>query len=119
VGRPIVDLIRERRLPCQLFPVVITGGAADDSYRDGYWYVAKRSLISHLQVLLQSRRLQFVRGIAEAAVLARELQNYRVRVTENANETFDARHGEHDDLVLAVALASWLGERCRKQFWVA
>jgi len=27
------------------------------------------------------------------------------------NETFNAREGEHDDLILALALAAWRGER--------
>ena len=35
-----------------------------------------------------------------------------MKITAAANETFEARHeGRHDDLVLAVALAVWAGER--------
>jgi hypothetical protein len=47
-----------------------------------------------------------------AATLVRELQNFQVKITAAANETFGVwRDGQHDDLVLAVALASWWGER--------
>jgi hypothetical protein len=35
-----------------------------------------------------------------------------------ANETFASRDGEYDDLVLAVTLACWFGERCRKVLWI-
>jgi hypothetical protein len=44
-------------------------------------------------------------------ILIRELQNYQVKVTPAANEVFNAREGEHDDLLLALALAAWNGER--------
>jgi hypothetical protein len=33
------------------------------------------------------------------------------KVTPAANEVFNAREGEHDDLLLALALAAWNGER--------
>jgi hypothetical protein len=39
------------------------------------------------------------------------LLNFEVRTTQSSNETFGAwREGTHDDLVLAVAMAAWLGE---------
>jgi hypothetical protein len=41
-----------------------------------------------------------------AEVLTRELEGFKVKITPAANETFGTwRDGEHDDLVLAVALA--------------
>jgi hypothetical protein len=47
-----------------------------------------------------------------AAVLVRELENFRVKITGTANETFEAwREAQYDDLVLAAALACWLAER--------
>jgi hypothetical protein len=45
-------------------------------------------------------------------VLIKELQNFKVKITAAANEIFEAwREGEHDDLLLAVAIAAWMGER--------
>jgi hypothetical protein len=42
----------------------------------------------------------------------RELQQFQVKVTAAAHETFGVwRDGQHDDLVLAVALACWWSER--------
>jgi hypothetical protein len=61
---------------------------------------------------MQGRRLQIARRLTEAATLVRELQNFQVKITAAANETFGAwRDGQHDDLVLAVALACWWSER--------
>jgi len=54
-----------------------------------------------------------------ASVLVKELENFRVKITVNANETFESwRERDHDDLVLAVAMATWLGERVLQEFWI-
>lgn len=111
VGRPVVDLFRkipDRRGP--MVPVVITAGEALN-HTGGYWYVAKQDLVSTVQVLLQSKRLRFAQSLPETTLLISELQNYRMKVTHAANEVFHAREGAHDDLVLALALACWYGER--------
>jgi hypothetical protein len=45
-------------------------------------------------------------------LLVKELDNFKVKVTVAANETFESwREKDHDDLVLATAIAAWLGER--------
>ncbi len=46
-------------------------------------------------------------ALREAQSLVRELQDFRVTITEAANDTYGGRTGAHDDLVLAVALACW------------
>ena len=72
-----------------------------------------------MQVLLQSRRLQVARGLPMASVLVRELETFRVKITSSANETFEAwRERDHDDLVLAVAMAAWVGDRGLKDLWI-
>jgi hypothetical protein len=114
VGRPLVDMFRKARLPVDVVPVMITSGSKE-SHQDGYYHVAKTILISTLQVLLQQRRLQFARSLPETATLVKELQSYRVKVTPAANEVFNAREGSHDDLLLALALGCWHGERGPKQ----
>jgi hypothetical protein len=72
--------------------------------------VAKRDLVGAVQVPLRDRRLKIAEGLPLAAVLAEELSAFRVKVTVAGNETFEAwRERDHDDLVLAVALALWAG----------
>jgi hypothetical protein len=112
VGRAVVDLLREQRTRSRLFPATITAGQhVSGDYASGFG-VPKKELVSALQVPLQSRRLVIASGLREADVLRKELGNFRVKVTAAANETFGVwREGQHDDLVLALALAVWLGEK--------
>jgi hypothetical protein len=40
------------------------------------------------------------------------METFEVKVTENRNETFASwRDGTHDDILLALALLLWYGER--------
>jgi len=49
--------------------------------------------------------LKIAKGLAEAQVFFRELQEFRASFTQVGNLQFGARQGSHDDLVLAAALA--------------
>jgi hypothetical protein len=45
-------------------------------------------------------------------LLVQELENFRAKVTTAKNEGLESwREGRHDDLILAVAVAAWLGEQ--------
>ncbi len=118
VGRAVVDMLDEARL----YPVAvtITAGDAVASATDGpgqppRWdrlRVPKRDLVAVVQVLLQSGRLRIVPKLKDAQVLVKELREFRVKVSAAGRDTYGAwREGEHDDLVLAVSLACWYGER--------
>jgi hypothetical protein len=104
VGRPVFDMFAGRAGLRRAQGVVITGGRETSSTRAG-WSVHKGELVSKLQALLHAGDLRIAASLPDAAVLARELQDFRVRFTENGNATFNAREGAHDDLVLALALA--------------
>jgi hypothetical protein len=92
--------------------LVLTGHQATAADGGG-WLVPKKQLISTLQVLLAARRLQVAPTLAEAPTLVRELLQFQVKVTRAALETFGSgRDSQHDDSVLAVALAVWYAERC-------
>jgi hypothetical protein len=111
VGRAVVDMLR--RAGGWVVPVTITGGHAVTMSEDRSFHVPKKELVSCLQVVMQSRRLRIARQLHEAAVLVRELQQFQVKITQAAHETFGVwRERQHDDLVLAVALACWWAERC-------
>jgi hypothetical protein len=112
VGRPVVDLFLKARMPAILLPLSITGGDAWRREGNNYW-VAKRLLVSVVQATLQSGRLKVVPGLGLAEVLKKELFAFKVKISVAANETYgaaDIRDGEHDDLVLAVAMAAWMAE---------
>ena len=83
-------------------------------------FVSKVELVGLVQVLLQTGRLKIVPILKHAELLKAELLNFQVRITPAAHETFGAwREGDHDDLVLAMAMAAWLGERQPSQPTVA
>jgi hypothetical protein len=110
VGMAVVDMVKAAGLSVVLHPILITAGH-EISHEGGSWHVPKKELVSVLQVLLQQRRLKIAQ-LPERELLLKELQAFRVKVTVNANETFESwRERDHDDLVLAVALAAWLAER--------
>jgi hypothetical protein len=107
VGAPVVDLFKRETVNAELKPIQIVGGA-NVSEDFGMTRVPKRDLVSVVQVALQNRTLKIASELAEAENLARELQNFSVKITDSANDVYGAwREGTHDDLVLAVALALW------------
>jgi len=118
VGRAVVDMIHRARPRARIRPITIT--AVHDVVPDGAgWHVPKKELVSVLQVLLQSKRLQVARALPMATVLVKELECFRVKITASANETFEAwRERDHDDLVLAAAMAAWVGEHGVQELWV-
>jgi hypothetical protein len=53
-------------------------------------------------------------ALPEAVTLVRELTNFQTKVVLATDDPYVAwREGAHDDLVLAVAIAAWEGERYR------
>jgi hypothetical protein len=105
VGLPVVDALRDAGL--DLEAVTITGGGKVTPVRGG-WHVPKRDLIASAQIALQARRLIIAEGLPHTATLVKELQDYRVEISEaTGHDSYNARSGAHDDLVLAVALAVW------------
>ncbi len=109
VGRPVIDLLREANLPATIVPVTITGGDDVTGNSSGY-RVPKRDLVSAIQVLLQQRRLRWASSLAGADDLAQELASFRISISETAHDSYGARSGAHDDLVLALSLAVWAAE---------
>lgn len=112
-GRPVFDLFEKAGLR----PIGISIHGGDTVSHEGQsWRVPKRDLVSCLQVILQNGRLKVSRRLALEPVLSREMTNFRAKISsETAHDSYSAwRDSEHDDLVLAVALAAWWGERHRE-----
>jgi hypothetical protein len=89
---------------------LVTG---DQSAHDGSDYrVPKKDIVSVTQVLLQAGRLKIARTLPHAQLLARELVNFRSRVTAQTQDSqLDWRESANDDLVLALAIAAWKAEQ--------
>ena len=115
VGRPVIDMLREADLNAPLVPVVIVPGERH-SEKDGYHHVPKRDLVSALAIALQKREIEIAHNLPLSKLLLAEMVNFKMKITAAGNDTFEAwRSGQHDDLVLAVALACWQARRRRRE----
>jgi hypothetical protein len=108
VGRPIVDLFDRARL--DPMAITITGGS--QVLNEGRELrVPKRDLAMAIAALLQSRRLTFAAALPLLAILRKELESFEVKITPQGHDQYLSwREGAHDDLVLAVAMATWYRE---------
>lgn len=112
VGRPIVDLFVQADLPAAIYPVLITAGNAAKRADDGYYHVAKQILVATMRSLGDRGLIQFSKDLQLTPTVKKETRTFTAKITNAGNETFaaDWREGEHDDLVLATAIAAWVGE---------
>jgi hypothetical protein len=108
VGRPVFDMFTEAKL--QAIGITITGGASWHRETSRQWHVAKIQLVGTVQRFLQSGRLRIGAKLPHAATLQKELRDFRVKISKAANETYDAREGSHDDIVLSLAIALFAAE---------
>ena len=125
VGRPVTELVYRRmkeefpaygsEIHPKLIPITITGGDTVTRSKDGY-RVPKRDLVAAPLVLMQNRQLKIAEGLRLKDTLVKELKNFRVKINiSTAHDSYEHwREGDHDDLVLSVALACWAGERVKK-----
>lgn len=92
-GRPIVDLfLRRAEIPVRA--ICITSGSVSTETEYG-WNVPKRDLAVVMAILMRLRRFQVAEGIGEeAAMLMKELQNFRVEITKAGNETYECLVGD-------------------------
>jgi hypothetical protein len=112
VGRAVTDLFRERGL--RFRAVTITGG--DKPSRDGTEHrVPKRDLIAALEVPFHTGELKIAAELRLWPTLREELLNFRRKINlRTAHDSYEHwRETDHDDLVLATALACWQATRRR------
>jgi hypothetical protein len=123
--KPVVAMLRRHRLPALIRPVEVKV-SAEDAFVGDAWKVGKGSLIETTRQVLQEGRMTFdeqmppevVATTPSVRTVYQALLSYPFDRAPATNEAFAAREGEHDDLVLAVSLACWFGEHCRRTFWV-
>jgi hypothetical protein len=97
-------------------PVTITSG--DRAHSNGeHWHVPKQELMTNLLVLLEAGELSIPKRLPELWTLVRELSAVEMRHRPGGVLKLGADgSGEHDDLVIAVALACWKGKRKENSF---
>ena len=106
VGPAVTDIFSKRGRTFKA--VKIHGGDAES--REGNTYrVPKRNLVSALQAALQTGTLKIASSLELAEVLRGELLNFRIKINiATGHDSYEHwREGDHDDLVLAAAMAVW------------
>jgi hypothetical protein len=110
VGRAIYDMFAEAKL--SPIGITITAGKAWHRDSETQYVVAKELLVGIVQKFLQRERLRSSVRVKHSRLLQQELRNFRVKLTKSANEQYgpDVRESQHDDVVLATAVALWYAE---------
>ena len=112
VGVAVTDLLKGKGL--RFTPVTITGG--DTAHKSGRnWRVPKRDLVAALEVPFHTGELKVAEGLTLWPALKEELLNFRRKINlKTAHDSYEHwRESDHDDLVLATALACWWASQRR------
>jgi hypothetical protein len=112
VGRAVTDLLKSRGL--RFKRITLTGG--EKAHRSGgEWRVPKRDLVSALEVPFHTGELRVAEGLELWPTLREELLTFRRKINlKTAHDSYEHwRESDHDDLVLACALACWGARRPR------
>lgn len=124
VGRAVFDLFSDAIEYAKLIGVSITSGNEVSGNHEHHitrsdrFNTPKKELVSTLQALYQTKRIRTGPDIEHIDTLNKELLNFKAKITTAGNETFGAwREKDHDDLVLALALAAWFAEFTRCSGW--
>lgn len=109
VGDAVVEMVRLQLLSSsrvRLMEVTITGGQGA-THRGNRWSVSKSSLIAQLTAALEQQEIRFG-DFPHREATQRELLAYRVKpssVSGGADRLEAEKDSDHDDLVIAAALA--------------
>jgi len=112
VGVAVTDLLR--KLGLRFVSVTITGGD-NVSGAGRAMRVPKRDLVAALEVPFHTGTLKVAEGLDLWPVLKGELLTFRRKINlKTAHDSYEHwRETDHDDLVLATALACWQATRRR------
>ena len=109
VGQPVVDILREslnatpQAQDCRIYALTFTNS---DKYDRDAGRLGKAHLVSRLQALMQTQCVKLPPNNPEAQVMARELKDYEMKVSQDGADTYGAfKVGTHDDLATALGLA--------------
>ena len=109
-GKRIIDFLRDEDL--EPTRVVISAGHGERRDDTGLWRISKVELVGSLQVLFQTDKFKVSSGLDLVDALQEELMNFRMKAQPlNAGDIESWREGKSDDLVFAVAIATWQAQR--------
>lgn len=107
VGAAVTDLLKHKGL--KFTSVSIHGGVNVTAGKGGSYNVPKRDLVASLEVPFHTGAVKVAEGLELWSALKEELLTFRRKINlKTAHDSYEHwREGDHDDLVLACALACW------------
>src|SRR5262245_48996629 len=114
VGRAVGDIFNQVGL--KPIKVTITAGNEEGQSGFGRYTVPKQVLVSNLDALMHTEQLFFSNKLRESPALEQELKDFRRHISEAGRYSFAARESQHDDLILATAIALWSAVKRKKYF---
>jgi hypothetical protein len=115
VGRAVGDIFVQQGL--KPIRVSITAGDSPGEMSGNARYtVSKSHLVSALDAKMHTGELRIAKDLRESPALESELKDFRRHVSNAGRYSFSARSGQHDDLVLAVAIALWRATKKKPSF---
>jgi hypothetical protein len=109
IGAAVAQLFRERLPGIDVYAINIIGGATG-SCSEKNLNVPKQDLVATTSVILAEGCVRIAGEMRERDSLNDELTAYQQVTSDHGHRTYNAPHGEHDDLVIALSLALWLAE---------
>jgi len=111
VGRPVVDLFRQKHLnPVALS---ITGGAKTNWVTKTEVNVPKKDIVTYLQLVLQNKRIAIAHDLPLLRTLTQEFLSFQLKIRNNSmsvSSTYGGAYGVNDDIVMSMGIAIWLVE---------
>ena len=106
VGQSLGEHIHGAQLQ-SLVPVVITGGTSRGKVVNGRVSVSKTALVGSMMDILRRGELVVSPDAPGREILRAEMQSFQY-LTNGRFLRMEARPGQHDDAVMALALSVWL-----------
>ena len=112
VGEGVADILEKVMPESDIVKCYITGGISptiDFEMREVR--LPKSQLISTLVALFDSKRINLTKRSKEIDDMLDELANFEIHVSEETGrDSYGAKSGTHDDLLVSLALACWAAE---------
>ncbi len=115
VGRVVLDMLREQGLTT-VVPITTTASVEPAQKKNGEWSVGKAELSQTVKGLFGREIIKIAKDLDGAYQLLRELDGFAVKVSTNTRRArYEAASEEiHDDLVSALAFASFLATKHKR-----
>jgi hypothetical protein len=94
-----------RKQRVEIVEMIFTGGMAEH-WRGGRFYTAKHALLDRVSLMLEKGELRMAAALPGMAELLEELRGMRRTHGWKLMPKWESA-GEHDDLVMALAMAVW------------